>query len=308
MSLIWRRNSSEVPQAEKEECMKQAEAFSLRKQIGKLWLAGALLCFCFGLFGSTMKVQAAAALPAAPQCSITYDFGDGQTYTVTPELAMTMMVTNRDGSYYIDPATGYYVCDSGKMRNFFTGLQKLFPPKGSVPNVAGFQKTDGTFLPIDGTFQMTGYFNVDAEINYLAAAMMEQRTEVHVPYLRCGGTYIEVDILNQLLYYYEDNVRRFTTSVVTGNHRLHHDTPTGVYRILGKQRNIVLKGKDYASPVSYWMNFIGNSIGFHDADWRSKFGGSIYLTNGSHGCVNIPPSAMPELYGMVKVGTPVVLY
>lgn len=119
---------------------------------------------------------------------------------------------------------------------------------------------------------------------------------------------MEIDIANQILYYYENGIRRFASSVVTGNHRLGHDTPTGVYKIRGKQRNITLVGPGYASPVKYWMNFIGNSHGIHDANWRSKFGGSVYLTNGSHGCVNVPPSSMPELYGMVQVGTPVVLY
>ncbi len=270
-------------------------------------LASLALCLvlCAGRKLSAKAAQ--TALPPAPNCMITYDFGSQGQYVVTPELAMTVMVTNADGSYYIDPATGYYVCDSNKLRSFFSGLQNLFPPSGSANN-AGFQKTDGTYIALDGTFQNTGYLDVEYEINYLAAAIMYQKTETHVPVTKCGGTYVEIDISNQILYYYENGTQRFTTSIVTGNHRLGHDTPTGVYRILGKQRNITLTGKGYASPVKYWMNFIGNSIGLHDANWRSSFGGSIYLTNGSHGCVNIPPAVMPELYGMVSVGTPVVLY
>lgn len=268
----------------------------------------ALLAVCFVLCAGKLSVKAASELPAAPQCNITYVFSDGQTYTVTPELAMTMMVTNADGSYYLDPATGYYVCDSNKMRNFFTALQNLFPPVNSVSNTAGFQTTGGSYIALDGTFQNTGYIDVEYEINYLATAIMQQRTEAHAPVTRCSGTYVEIDITNQILYYYENGVRRFSTSVVTGNHRLGHDTPTGVYTVLGKQRNVTLTGKDYASFVQYWMNFIGNSVGMHDASWRSSFGGNIYLTNGSHGCVNIPTSAMPELYSLVSVGTPVVLY
>ncbi len=27
--------------------------------------------------------------------------------------------------------------------------------------------------------------------------------------------------------------------------------------------------------------------------WRSKFGGTIYQTSGSHGCVNLPPASVP---------------
>ncbi len=272
----------------------------------RLVLTAAMLLLAGAAFPSV--AASAAEMPVPPQCNIVYDFGNGRTYTVTPELAMTMMVTNADGSYYIDPATGYYVCDSNKMRSFFSGLQHLFPPSEAAPNTAGFQTTAGTFLALDGTFQTSGYLCVDREINYLAQAIMEQRSEQHVPIFRYSGTYVEIDIANQILYYYENGDCRFTTSIVTGNHRAGHDTPTGVYRILGKQRNVTLTGRDYASFVSYWMNFIGNRVGLHDASWRSRFGGSIYLTNGSHGCVNIPPSVMPQLYSMVSVGTPVVLY
>ena len=71
--------------------------------------------------------------------------------------------------------------------------------------------------------------------------------------------------------------------------------------------NATLTGENYATPVSYWMPFNGN-IGMHDANWRSSFGGNIYKTNGSHGCVNLPPSVAAELYGYVEKGTPVICY
>ena len=37
-------------------------------------------------------------------------------------------------------------------------------------------------------------------------------------------------------------------------------------------------------------------IGFHDASWRGKFGGSIYKTAGSHGCVNLPLNAAKFIF------------
>ena len=46
----------------------------------------------------------------------------------------------------------------------------------------------------------------------------------------------------------------------------------------------------------------------HDASWRSSFGGNIYKTNGSHGCINLPPSVAQELYSYVEKGTPVICY
>ena len=42
--------------------------------------------------------------------------------------------------------------------------------------------------------------------------------------------------------------------------------------------------------------------------WRSKFGGEIYKTNGSHGCVNTLTDIMAQLYDMLEIGTPVILF
>ena len=65
--------------------------------------------------------------------------------------------------------------------------------------------------------------------------------------------------------------------------------------------------KIYETEVQYWMPFVGNYIGFHDADWQPAFGGTLYADGaGSHGCVNLPPSKAAELYGMLSSGDTVV--
>ena len=47
-----------------------------------------------------------------------------------------------------------------------------------------------------------------------------------------------------------------------------------------------LDGSKYESTVQYWMPFVGNVIGMHDADWQPYFGGTRYQDGGgSHGCV-----------------------
>jgi lipoprotein-anchoring transpeptidase ErfK/SrfK len=95
--------------------------------------------------------------------------------------------------------------------------------------------------------------------------------------------------------------------VVTGNVSLNRSTPTGVYRLNYKEKNATLKGEDYSTPVSYWMPF-NNNIGIHDATWRKKFGGDIYLTKGSHGCVNAPKNVAYTIFNNIVSGTPVVCY
>ena len=74
-----------------------------------------------------------------------------------------------------------------------------------------------------------------------------------------------------------------------------------------KQKNRVLRGPNYRTPVKFWIPVRG-AIGIHDAKWRDEFGGDIYLTDGSHGCVNTPMDAVEKLYEMVEIGTPCVMY
>ena len=47
----------------------------------------------------------------------------------------------------------------------------------------------------------------------------------------------------------------------------------------------------------------------HDAShFRSYFGGDIYLTNGSHGCINTPTDQAEIIFRNVDKGYPVVVY
>lgn len=122
-----------------------------------------------------------------------------------------------------------------------------------------------------------------------------------------GDTYIEVDMGAQHMWFYKDGQLVVDTDVVTGNMSRRNGTPAMVASIQYKARNAVLRGRDYETPVSYWMPFYRN-YGIHDAGWRAKFGGDIYLTGGSHGCVNTPPAKMKILFEQAERGTPVVLY
>ena len=122
-----------------------------------------------------------------------------------------------------------------------------------------------------------------------------------------GDTYIEVDMGAQHMWAYKDGALLIDTDVVTGNISRNYGTPSMVAAIQYKDRNAVLRGDNYATPVKYWMPFYGN-YGIHDAGWRREFGGTVYLTNGSHGCVNTPPAAMKVIFENMDSGTPVVLY
>jgi hypothetical protein len=122
-----------------------------------------------------------------------------------------------------------------------------------------------------------------------------------------GKTFIDVNISDQMMWYVEDGKIKLSSDVVTGNLATGHGTSTGFYRIAYKQRDHLMV--KYNSFVHYWMPFNTTvGVGFHDASWRGAFGGEIYRSNGSHGCINMPPPKAAELFGMVSSGTAVYIH
>ena len=117
---------------------------------------------------------------------------------------------------------------------------------------------------------------------------------------------IFIDISTQELRYYEAGELILYSPVVTGD-AYNSPTPMGNFWVNNKAQNTILYGDDYESHVEYWIAFLGSGYGFHDASWRDSFGGDIYLYDGSHGCINMPLSAVAELYSLVEIGTPVFI-
>ena len=101
---------------------------------------------------------------------------------------------------------------------------------------------------------------------------------------------------------------------VSGDTTTGHGTPTGVFGIMFMLRDTTLRGVmqsngkyEYETKVGYWMPFY-DGCGFHDAWWRTAFGGTIYQGDGSHGCVNLPVSGAETLYQYCEDKMPVVVY
>lgn len=121
-----------------------------------------------------------------------------------------------------------------------------------------------------------------------------------------GNTYVEISIEQQHLWFFKDGQLVVETDVVTGCHNKGWDTKTGVYAIMYKEREAMLVGEDYETPVDYWMPFYAN-VGIHDIN-RTVFGGTEYINNGSHGCVNTPHENAEKIYNNIEPGVPVVVY
>ena len=101
-----------------------------------------------------------------------------------------------------------------------------------------------------------------------------------------------------------------SADVVTGLPKGGRSTPAGVYTILERMQNKVLRGnlrpdgtREYETPVKYWMRVTYSGVGFHDATWQSSFGGNVYTYRGSHGCINMSYSDAGKLYELIQVGS-----
>lgn len=122
-----------------------------------------------------------------------------------------------------------------------------------------------------------------------------------------GDTYVEINLTAQHLYFYKDGNLIVDSDFVSGNVSKGNGTPVGAYPVTYTERDATLKGENYASDVTFWMPYCGN-VGMHDASWRSSFGGNIYKTSGSHGCVNLPYAAAKKIFENIAAGYPVLVY
>ena len=156
-------------------------------------------------------------------------------------------------------------------------------------------------------FRIYPYKDVDKRRIYGTYTELEFVANKEIYGKEVGDTYVEVSLTDQHMWYIVDGDVYLESDCVTGNYGS-ADTPKGFWSVNNKISPCTLKGDDYVSYVTYWMPFIGGGWGLHDATWRSKFGGSIYKGDGSHGCVNLPYDIAKKLYAHITVGTPVIVY
>lgn len=119
-----------------------------------------------------------------------------------------------------------------------------------------------------------------------------------------GNTYVEINLTAQHLFFYKDGELIIESDLVSGKDDA---TPTGTYSLTYKERYATLNGENYSSPVSYWMPFSGN-VGLHDASWRTSFGGTLYKSGGSHGCINLPIATAKTIYENIPDDAAIIVY
>ena len=243
---------------------------------------------------------------------ITYQMDEEREEILDASITCDWILLDEEGEILFDE-NGELQLDEEKLKEF---VGKLCDKYDTTKKDRPFETTRGdTVIVPAGTYG--NKIDKKAEIEYLMEAFAAKKEEVHTPVYSqrawgegeddIGDTYIEVDMTEQKLYYYVQGRQVLSASVVTGCTGKGNGTPARACYIYFKQRNRVLRGEDYETPVDYWMAVYGN-IGIHDAKWRGKFGGTIYKYNGSHGCINTPYKEVQKLYELAEEGTPVMIF
>lgn len=242
---------------------------------------------------------------------VALDFQNGNVYTLTPEdiwsvsdvtMTHTSVKCSPDPERTADLAArlaGEYGDDGvyAKFRNVVPTRELIYyrvGDKGWIMDraalgaeIAGLlaDGKGGTAVPTyDYTWYWEGYYN-------------------------CGDTFVEISIDNQYMWYFLNGKLLVETPVVTGNLSTGGTdfTRRGFFRIYYMVTDVFLTGPTWHDHVDYWMPFDGG-IGLHDSSWRDEYGGDIYITDGSHGCINTPLEAIGTIYNNIWDGVPVIVY
>lgn len=218
-----------------------------------------------------------------------------------------LVPTNEDKDYFIMiDNKGHVSVDRDKVLEY--ALKTISGKFDSVGQGVSLTTPDGRQISANGG--SWGY-NVDseAEADAIVDAMENGGERVGEPIYKQNAsstnTYVEVDIANQKVHVVVDGKEKLVSDCVTGNTSTGHGTHTGAYYIYAKLTNWTMV--KYNAFVRYWMPFNGDE-GLHDASWRSSFGGSIYKTNGSHGCTNLSYDTAKFIYDNCPQGTLVIVH
>ena len=254
------------------------------------------------------------AMNSRREKKLRYVFGEAEEFLTGETMA----------SWITGVSEGKITVDQEKAAAFVKDLASLYDTAGTartVTKAAGGQaEITGPYgwkidqaaetaalmeLVSSGSCWSEGQAQADREPVYSQKAASREGTD-------WGTTYVEVDLGGQHVYMFKEGQIVWDAPCVTGNVSKDYTTPSGIYSLTYKEKDRILRGKkkpdgtyEYESHVDYWMPFNGG-IGLHDASWRSKFGGTLYQTGGSHGCINLPPQKATALYDLVYKGIPVL--
>lgn len=250
------------------------------------------------------------------KASVTLKMADTKIADVGPDDISTWVSLDKD----LNPSI-----DDKKLNAWVAKLAKQYDTVGTERKV--HNANGGTYTVSGGDYGWS--IDQAALADKLSKAVKAgETTTIPVPCTSEGNTYsrkgsdigkryVDINISTQHAVFYIDGKEAWSSDVITGRPDGEHNTPTGVWSITTKESPSVLIGQmlsgtnkpEYKTTVAFWMPFVENYIGLHDATWQPGFGGSMYSQGyGSHGCVNLPYSAASDLYQIIQVGDVVITH
>lgn len=246
------------------------------------------------------------------KATVTYDFNPHTEVVDAAKISEWLSVDDNMKVTFNEAAVGDYVMALADKYNTVGSTRTFTSGSGASVSVSG-----GSFgWQIDQESETAKLIeNIKNGETVTREPEYYSRGKTHEDGNDIGTTFAEVDLTNQVMYYVKDGQVAMKANVVTGNPNTNHGTPAGVHFILYKESPSVLRGDrqtsgeyEWETEVQYWMPFTSDGCGFHDATWQPTFGGDRYLTNGSHGCVNMSLDEASQLYNMIQTGDPVVVH
>ena len=249
--------------------------------------------------------------------SITYEMPDGELIKLNSDVMVNWLVEDKKGRLVKD--------DDVWDEHLWAFLQELANHGNTLGMNRRFRSTLRGEITVSGGdygYMVNQIVEHDLLMEDLPACKKETRRPSYylTPYNEetendgIGKSYIEVDLAAQHVWCYIDGELKMDCDCVSGNTTDGHATPTGVFGIMFMKKDATLRGVmqkngeyEYETKVGYWMPFY-DGCGFHDAWWRTAFGGNIYKGDGSHGCVNLPVDGAEALFSYCDEKMPVVVY
>jgi hypothetical protein len=111
-----------------------------------------------------------------------------------------------------------------------------------------------------------------------------------------GPLAIIVSLTKQRVFVYRNGIQIGSSPCSTG--KKGHETPTGVFTILQKEKEHYSSTYDNA-PMPFMERLTWDGIALH--------AGKLANYPVSHGCVRLPPAFAAKLYEVTQVGTPVII-
>lgn len=243
---------------------------------------------------------------SATNLTITYKFGEEQEVIDSSKISSWVTFDNEQNMSFDDAKIKQYVKNLaskydtyGKTRKFTTNAGEEITIKDGI---LGWQ------INVDATTEEIKQFiesgiSIEDEPEYTLYCLTRDNNDI-------GDTYIEISIDKQHLWLYKNGEVDFESDIVSGLANGERDTSKGAYVVWSREKGATLGSyavQGYSVDVDYWMPFNWVGCGLHDSS-RSSFGGDVYKTNGSHGCINCPHETAQYLYENIKTGIPVIIY